>query len=152
MFKIYDSDCTDFVPLLHISHTVKVFIPVYSVTLCVTVIPVRIHKQMGIIQSGGVEMLGLRGSTIAKHRNLNKPVLEKYVFTPYVEPAYLDLHTALRVCTHIALENKPGIQVNVVEVHNQGTTPLSPGLVRIFADLPLLKASGMQAITRFLYS
>jgi hypothetical protein len=53
------------------------------------------------------------------------------------------------VCTHITIENKPGIQVNVVEVQNQGTTPLSPVLVPIFADLPLLKASGMTGITQF---
>jgi len=127
----------------------KLFIPIYSVTLHVTVIPVHINKQLGIIQSGGVEVRGARASTIAKHRNVSKPVLEKYVFTPYREPTHLDLNTSLSVCTHIALENKPGIQVNVVEVHNQGTTPLSPVLVPIFADLPPLKASGMPSITQF---
>jgi fatty acid synthase len=119
----------------------KVFIPIYSVTLRVTVIPVHIHKQLDIIQSGGVEVRGLTASTIAKRRNLSKPVLEKYLFIPYKEATHLDLHTALRVCTHIAVENKPDIQVDMVEVHNQGTTPLSPILVHIFADLPLLKAS-----------
>jgi fatty acid synthase len=113
------------------------------------VIPVHIHKQLGIIQSGGVEVRGLGASIIAKRRNLSKPVLEKYVFTPYIEPTHLDLHTALRACAHIALENKPGIQVNVVEVHNQGTTPLSPVLVPVFADLPLVKVSGMPGITQF---
>ena len=112
-----------------------------------TVIPVHINKQLGIIQSGGVEVQGFRASTISKHRNVSKPVLEKYVFTPYIEPTHLELRTSLRACTHIALENKPGIEVNVVEVHNQGTTPLSPVLVPIFADLPLLKASGMRGIT-----
>jgi len=113
------------------------------------VIPVYINKQLGIIQSGGVEVRGVRASSIAKHRNMSKPVLEKYVFTPYTEPTHLDLHTSLRVCTHITLENKPGMQVNVVEVHNQGTTPLSPVLVPIFADMPLFKASGMTGITQF---
>jgi len=113
------------------------------------VIPVHINKQLGIIQSGGVEVQGVRASTIAKRRNMRKPVLEKYVFTPYTEPTHLDLHTSLRVCTHISLENKRGIQVNVVEVHNQGTTPLSPVLVTIFADTPLFKASGMPGITQF---
>jgi fatty acid synthase len=128
---------------------VKVFIPIYSVTLHVTVIPFHINKQLGIIQSGGVEVRGVRASTITKRRNMSKPVLEKYLFTPYIEPAHLDLGTSMRVCTHIALENKPGIQVRVVEVHNQGTTPLSPVLVPIFADLPLLKASRKSGITQF---
>jgi len=127
----------------------KVFMPIYSVTVHATVIPVHINKQLDIIQSGGVEIRGVRASTIAKRRNMSKPVLEKYVFTPYIEPTHLDLHTSLRVCTHIALENKPGIQVNVVEVQNQGTTPLSPVLVSVFADLPLLKASGIPGTIQF---
>jgi len=128
---------------------VEVFILIYPVTLHVTVIPVHINKQLGIIQSGGVEVRGVGASAIAKRRNVSKPVLEKYMFTTYIEPTHLDLHTSLRVCTHIALENKPGIEVNVVEVHNQGTTPLSPVLVTIFADVLLLKASGMPGITQF---
>ena len=149
MLRKYISNCTDCVPVVHLLHTVKVFIPIYCVTVHVTVIPVHIHKQLGIIQSGGVEVQGVRGSTITKRKNVSKPVLEKYVFTPYIEPTQLDLHTSLIVCTHIALENKPGIQVNVVEVHNQGTTPISPFLVPIFADLLLLKASVMTGITQF---
>ena len=149
MLSNYDSHCTDCIPVFHLLHTMKVFIPIYSVALHVTVIPVHTNKELGIIQSGGVEVRGARASTIAKRRNMSKPVLEKYVFTPYIEPAHLDLDTSLRVCIHIALENKHGIQVKVVEVHNQGMTPLSPVLVPIFADLPLLKASGMSGITQF---
>ena len=149
MLSNYDSHCTDSIPVLHLLHTMKIFIPIYSVTLHVTVIPVHVHKQLGIIQSGGVEVRGVRASTIAKRRNVSKPVLEKHVFTPYREPTHLDFNTSLRVCTHIALENKPGTQMKVVEVHNQGMTPLSPVLVHIFADLPLLKASGMSGITQF---
>jgi hypothetical protein len=113
------------------------------------VIPLHINKQLDIVQSGGVEVRGLRTSTIAKRRNLSKPVLEKYVFTPYLEPTHLDLHIALRACTHIVLENNPGVQVNVVELHNHESTPLSPVLVTMFADLPLLKVSGMSGITKF---
>jgi len=119
----------------------KEIIPIFSVTLHVTVIPVNINKQMGIIQSGGVEIRGVRGSTIAKWSNVRKPVLEKYVFTPYIEPTHLDLHTSVRVCTHIALENKSDIQVKVVEVHNQGMTSLSSVLVSIIADMLHFKAS-----------
>ena len=149
MLRSYDSHCTDTVPVFHLLHTMKVLIPIYSVTLHVTVIPVHINKQLGIIQSGGVEVRGVGASKIAKCSNMRKPVLEKYVFTPYIEPTHLDLHTSLRVCTHIALENKPGIQVNVVEVHNQGMTSLSPVLVTIFAEMPLFKASGMTGIIQF---
>jgi fatty acid synthase len=113
------------------------------------VIPVHVHRQLGIIQSGGVEVRGVETSTIAKRRNVNKAVLEKYVFTPYREPTHLDLHTSLRVCTHSAVENKHGLQAKVVEVYNQGTTPLSPVLVPVSADLPLVKASVISGFTQF---
>jgi hypothetical protein len=77
---------------------------------------------------------------------MSRPVLEKYLFTPYTEPTHLDLHTSLRVCTQIALENISVIQGKVVEVHNQETTPLSPVLVPIFSYFLLVKASGMSGI------
>jgi len=146
MLSRYDSLCTDTVPVLHLLHIMKEFIPIFSVTLHVTVIPVHINKQLGIIQSGGVEIRGVRASKIAKCSNVRKPVLEKYVFTPYIEPTHLDLHTSVRVCTHIALENKRDQQVKVVEVHNQQMTSLSPVLVSIIADMLLFKASGVTGI------
>jgi fatty acid synthase len=109
----------------------------------VTDVPVHVYKELNIIQAGGVEVQGLRASSISRRRNMSIPVLEKYVLTPNVEPAHLDLHTALRVCTHIALENKPVTEVKVVELHTQGSAPLSPAVAPILADLPLLKASEM---------
>jgi hypothetical protein len=110
-------------------------------TVVVTVVPVHVYKELNIIQSAGVEFRGLKSSAIAKCKSLSKPVLEKYVLTPNVEPAHLDLHTALRVCTHIVLENKPVTQMKVVELHAQGSAPLSPALALILADKPLSKAS-----------
>ncbi len=145
MLSNYDSNCIDSFPVLHFLHTMKVFIPVYSVTLHVTVIPVHIHKQLARNSCLFFDAQYARRSFCANCR----PKMKKYVFTPYIEATHLDLHSALRVCTHIALENKPGIQMKVVEVHNQGMTPVSPVLVPIFGDLPLLKASGMPSITLF---
>jgi fatty acid synthase len=109
--------------------------------LVVTVFPVYMYKELNIIKSAGVEVRGLKTSPITRRKCLNKPVLEKYVFTPNVEPAHMDLHAALRVCTHITVENKLGIEMKVVELHNKGTTPLSPALALILADEPLIKAS-----------
>jgi hypothetical protein len=107
----------------------------------VTVVPVHVYKELNIIQSAGVEFRGLKTNSISQRKPISKPVLEKYVLTPNVEPAHLDLHTALRVCTHITLENKPVTQVKVVELHTQGWTPLSPAVALILADLPYSKAS-----------
>jgi hypothetical protein len=111
-------------------------------TLFVTALPVYLYKELDIIQSAGVEVRGLKVSPIARRKFMTNPVLEKYVFTPSVEPAHLDLHSALKVCVHIALENKPGTHMKVVELHSQGTAPLSPAVSLILTDLPLIKASG----------
>jgi hypothetical protein len=107
----------------------------------VTVFPVYVYKELNIIQAAGVEFRGLKLSAISRRKPLRKPVLEKYVLTPNVEPALLDLNTALQVCTHITLENKPVTHVKVVELHTQGSTPLAPAVALILANIPLSKAS-----------
>jgi hypothetical protein len=107
----------------------------------VTVVPVLFYKELNIIHTAAVEVRGLKTSALTRRRNPRRPVLEKYVLTPNVEPAHLDLDTTLRVCTHIALENKPVIQMKVVELHTQGCTPLSLAVALILADLPLVKVS-----------
>jgi hypothetical protein len=107
----------------------------------VIVVPVHIYKKLNIIKSAGVEFRGLKTSVRSRRRPRSTPVLEKYVLTLNVEPTHLDLHSALRVCTHITLENKPVIQMKTVELHTQSSTPLSPAVALILADLPLVKAS-----------
>jgi hypothetical protein len=110
-------------------------------SVLVTVVPVHVYKELNIIQSAGVEFRGLKTSAIPRRKPLSKPVLEKYVLTPNVEPAHLDLHAALQVCIHITLENKPVTQMKVVELHTQGWMPLSPSVAVILGDKPLSKAS-----------
>jgi hypothetical protein len=106
-----------------------------------TVFPVHVHEQLSVIQSTGVEFRGLGANVLPRRKPQNKPVMEKYVLTPNVEPAHLDLHASLRVCMHITLENKPVTQMKVVELHTPGCTPLSPAVALILADVPLVKAS-----------
>jgi hypothetical protein len=112
-------------------------------TLVVTVLPVYVHKELDVIQSAGVEVRGLKTSAIARRKCQTKPVIEKYLFTPNVEPAHLDFHTALRVCTHIALENTTLTHVKVVELHSRNTALLSPAVALIIADMPLINASAL---------
>jgi hypothetical protein len=88
-----------------------------------------------------VEFRGLKTSATSRRKPQSNPVLEQYVLTPNVEPAHLDLHTTLRVCMHISVENKPVTQVKVVELHTQGSTPLAPAVALILADIPHSKAS-----------
>lgn len=104
-------------------------------------VPVHVYKEVGIIQSGGIEVRGLKASAIARRKPLGMPVLEKYEFVPNVEPESLDLNIALRVCMHIVLENQLGIHVKTVEIPNHKTIPLSPTLAVILGDLPLIQAS-----------
>jgi hypothetical protein len=97
------------------------------------------NKELHVIQSAGVEVRGLEMGVVAPHKCMSKPVLAKYMFTPYVEPAYLDLHTTLIVCIKIALENTYTGPVKVVEVYNQGTPSVSPTIAEILADQPFIK-------------
>lgn len=124
----------------------------YAVSACITglhhaycayvaVIPVHVYKEVGIIQSGGIEVRGVRASAIARRRPLGVPVLEKYLFVPNVEPPSLDLHTALRMCVHIVLENQLSNHVKAVELPHHDRMPLSPTLALILGDLPLIQAS-----------
>jgi fatty acid synthase len=108
---------------------------------CVAVIPVHLYKDVSIIQSGGIEVRGLKASSIGRRRPLGDPVLEKYVFVPNVEPPSLDLHAALRVCIHIILENQLSNHVKAVELPHSERMPLSPTLALILGDLPLIQAS-----------
>jgi hypothetical protein len=112
-----------------------------NVLAVVIVVPAYMYKELNIIQSVGVEVRGPKMSPAVRRKCLATPVLEKYVFIPSVEPAHLDLHSALRVCMQIAVENKHVIHMKVVEVHNQGITPLSCAVALVLADIPLVKAS-----------
>ncbi|KDR12177.1 hypothetical protein L798_14046 [Zootermopsis nevadensis] len=59
------------------------------------VLSVHVYKELDIIQSAGVEVRGLQTNAITQYKCPTKPVLEKYVFTPNVEPAHCTegLHT-----------------------------------------------------------
>jgi fatty acid synthase len=105
------------------------------------VVPVYNYKEVGIIQSGGIEVRGLKATIIAHRKPLGMPVLEKYVFVPNLEPESLDLHTALQACIHIVLENQLSNHVKTVELPHPDTMPLSPALALILGDLPLIQAS-----------
>lgn len=104
-------------------------------------VPVYNYKELGIIQSGGIEIQGLKASAIARRKPLGMPVLEKYVFIPNSEPESLDFNTALRACIHIVLENQLGSCVKTIELLDPDTVPLSPTLAHILEDLPLIQAS-----------
>jgi hypothetical protein len=47
---------------------------------------VDVYEEVDIIQSGRIEVRGVKASAIAWHRHLEFPVLGKYVFVPSVEP------------------------------------------------------------------
>lgn len=115
------------------------------------VIPVHVYKEVGIIQSGGIEVRGLKASAITRRRPLGVPVLEKYMFVPSVEPPSLDLHTALRMCIHIILENQLSNHVKAVELPHHDRMPLSPTLALILGDLPLIQASFQVIFTSSLH-
>lgn len=110
---------------------------------------VRYSKEMGIIQSGGVELRGLHVSDIQRRKTLAVPVLEKYIFTPYeIETKCHDWKIILRMIIHIILENINGYKFNVIElIKNEGNETFNgepesfnEGIANIIGDLPLYQS------------
>ncbi|KAJ4448693.1 hypothetical protein ANN_00083 [Periplaneta americana] len=105
-------------------------------------LPVHFYEDVNVVQSGGVEMRGLRASPINMRRPQGEPVLETHGFMEYSEPPGLELLACVRVCMHLVLENQSGSsgsRVKVVELLGQGTELLAGHVVDILGDLPLIQ-------------
>ncbi|KAJ9600111.1 hypothetical protein L9F63_009587 [Diploptera punctata] len=103
-------------------------------------IPVYSSFDLNLIWSGGIQIEGMKANAIARRKPLSEPVLEKYIFVANTEPEEVDMNTTLRICMHIALENLFGNQVKTLELYKQDKTLLSPQIVHILGDLPLIQA------------
>ncbi|KAF4517409.1 hypothetical protein B566_EDAN005018 [Ephemera danica] len=67
------------------------------------------------IAAGGVQIVGLRASLIARRKNMAETVMESYSPLKYFNDTPVSLSTALRAMVHIVLENLPLGKMNIVE-------------------------------------
>lgn len=88
-------------------------------------------------RGGCIEISGVKASSIPKRKQLGEPVLEKYEFVP--NEAALATKDALRVNIQIALENHYRVKVKTIEVIDDDKEPLSPTVLSILGDIPLME-------------
>lgn len=107
--------------------------------------PVYVNKLHGTITSGGIEILGLQASAIARRKPAGDPVLEKYGFLAHYDRAQNSLNELARLSTQIGLENHLGIKVKTFEIlDDRDQVPMdnlmSPHLIESLGDMPLIQA------------
>ena len=96
------------------------------------------------IVSGGVEFRGLKASAISRRKPAGEPVLEEYKFVAHRDRAETPMNVAVRLATHIALENHLGIKVKSVELGDEDNITeedlASPFILETLGDMPLIQA------------
>jgi fatty acid synthase, animal type len=106
-------------------------------------LPFAAYKKHGTLQAGGVEVRGLQASVIARRKPYADPLLETYESIPYRPMEVMSDASALRICTHIALENiinttKLRVAEWVPPIEANPNCLISLKLPHIFGDLPLI--------------
>lgn len=109
-----------------------------------TELPVRVHKDLGRIISGGIDMCGILTTAITRRKSLNQPLLEEYKFVAHRDRAKISFEDCLNLSTHLALEHHQAIKVNMIELIEEGDAVqsdelISPHLVQILNNLPLIQ-------------
>lgn len=89
--------------------------------------------------SGGIQVVGLGASAIARRKQAADPVLEKYIFVP--NHTNLGIEESVRVNMQIILENFGGTKVKVYEVLNElaGNGSMAGMVFDVLADQPLIQ-------------
>ncbi|EFN62855.1 Fatty acid synthase, partial [Camponotus floridanus] len=106
--------------------------------------PVRVYKDMETIVSGGVEIRGVKATSIFRRKPTASPVLEEYRFVAHRDQAEVSLQESIILSTHLALEYHQMTKVNIIELiedDDEITTEelASPLFLEVLNNLPLIK-------------
>ncbi|XP_067206014.1 fatty acid synthase-like [Linepithema humile] len=107
-------------------------------------LPVRVYKTFDAVVSGGVEIRGIKATSIFRRKPAGEPVLEEYRFIAHRDEAEVSLQEAVMLSTHLALEYHQVIKVNIIELIEdddkiETDEIASPLFIDILGDLPLLQ-------------
>ncbi|XP_067015128.2 fatty acid synthase isoform X2 [Anabrus simplex] len=106
------------------------------------VLPVHVHKGINFIESGGIQIRGLKMHSLARQKPSSKLLLEKYKFIPHfvTQSPLSDLQDLLRVCVQIMVQNQGSKSLRGIELLDKGDGSqaelLAPHLVSIINDTP----------------
>ncbi|XP_032662832.1 fatty acid synthase-like [Odontomachus brunneus] len=106
--------------------------------------PVHVYKDLNTIISGGIEIQGLRATSVPHRPATSDPVIEEYKFVAHRDGARISLEEAVRLSMHIALEYHQTIHVKAVELIDESDNVtaeklVSPILTTVLGDLPLIQ-------------
>ncbi|KMQ91191.1 fatty acid synthase, partial [Lasius niger] len=115
-------------------------------------LPVRVYKYLDTIVSGGIEIRGLKATSIFRRKPTESPVLEKYTFVAHRDRAEVSLQEGIILSTHLALEYHQMTKVNIIELIEEGDEITieelaSPLFLEVLDHLPLIKPN-LSLITR----
>jgi len=106
---------------------------------------VHVYKSYDAIISGGVEIRGVKASSIFRRRPMAQPVLEEYRFIAHRDGAKVSLQEGVMLSTHLALEHHHAIRViNIIELIEEDDKVAideiaSPLFIDILGNLPLMQ-------------
>uniref|UniRef100_T1H8C9 Fatty acid synthase n=1 Tax=Rhodnius prolixus TaxID=13249 RepID=T1H8C9_RHOPR len=106
-------------------------------------VEVQMHKNVGIVKSGGVEIRGMKDSLAPRRQQVQAdPKWEQYSFTPYLLKKVMAVEEAVNVAMQIVLENSNTRKVKVFEVANnrQPEQLVAPLVVNILESQPQTSA------------
>ncbi|XP_067215658.1 fatty acid synthase-like [Linepithema humile] len=109
-------------------------------------IPIRIYKEIDVIKSGGIEIRGLKVTSISRRQPIGNPVIEEYKFIPHQDRADISLNETIRISTQLALEDHQISKATIIELVEDADNVMledlsSTLLIKAFADIPLIKAN-----------
>ncbi|XP_067208438.1 fatty acid synthase-like [Linepithema humile] len=107
-------------------------------------LPVRVYKTYDAVVSGGVEIRGIKATSINRRKLAGEPVLEEYRFIAHRDGAEVSWREGVMLSTHLALEYHQVIKVNIIELIEdddkvEADEIASPLFIDILNDLPSLQ-------------
>nr|XP_012217659.1 PREDICTED: fatty acid synthase-like [Linepithema humile] len=109
-------------------------------------VPIHVHKKIGIIKSGGIEIRGLKATTISRRKPIEDPVIEEHKFIAHQDRADISLNEAIRISMQLALEDHQIIKATAIELVEDTDNVMledlsSTLLIEALADIPLIQAN-----------
>ncbi|XP_072750344.1 fatty acid synthase-like [Anoplolepis gracilipes] len=115
-------------------------------------LPVRVYDNFETIVSGGIEIRGLKATSIFRRKPTGNPIVEEYRFVAHCDGAEISLHEGIIISMHLVLEYHQTTKVNIIELIEDDDEIMieelaSPLFLEVVDNLPLIKPN-INLITR----
>ncbi|XP_070161148.1 fatty acid synthase-like [Polyergus mexicanus] len=107
-------------------------------------LPVYVYKDLETIVSSGIEIRGVKATSIFRRKPIGNPVLEEYRFVAHCDGNKVSLQESIILSTHLALEYHQVTKVNIIELIENDDEIWTEGLasplfLEVLNNLPLIK-------------